>query len=164
MHCGFYCLYFWSTLHALYNMFIATSCVFKQVALFSKIKSLLWFNRQAFARESCNKVSVWVCCMCCGYFTVFTPPLLYLCMSVPFVLCKAFVQVSFDSGACSLWGLFPLFYHICLLSLGSEWILVLLLCYQLFACSLVWDTTYTRTEIGHLGWMCAGTLFPEGGM
>ena len=25
--------------------------------------------------------------MCCGYFTVFTPALLYLCTSAPFVLC-----------------------------------------------------------------------------
>ena len=32
------------------------------------------------------KVSVCVC-LCCGYLIVFTPPLLYLCMNVPFVSC-----------------------------------------------------------------------------
>ena len=34
--------------------------------------------------------------LCCGYYIVFTPALLYLCMmNVPFVLCKTLVSLFF---------------------------------------------------------------------
>ena len=46
--------------------------------------------------------------LCCGYFTVFTAALLYLCMNVPLVLCKVFVPVFFvHRGLLSVRPLFP---------------------------------------------------------
>ena len=74
---------------------------------------------------------------------------LYLCCECYFC---AFVRYSLCSGACSLWGLFSfVLIYIGLLSCtsGVE-IRVLLLCWQLFVCSIVHVITYIRIKSADL--------------